>query len=182
MRLLAVILATLLVAAVAIVLLIRSRRVSRPAGPTRRLVAFTPGVGNRTTTTGIHQVPRDEVDGEEGWLRLTNEPQIGCVEAIRHKLKGPWQWSVTVSVMELVREDPLEADIRKAIAAELRGVSGVTDVAEQDREIWVVDGSPSGEDLVRATARAVDGLADRARDHLERRRQTRPGADGARPQ
>jgi hypothetical protein len=41
-------------------------------------------------------------------------------------------------------------------------------IAEEDREVWVVQGSASGEELVRAAARAVDGLADRLRVHVNR--------------
>jgi hypothetical protein len=110
-------------------------------------------------------VRRVDVDGAEGWQRLTDEPDIRGVEVIKNE--GLGSWSVTVWFVEFAREEPLESDIRRAVAAELRRVLGVTDVAEEDREVWVVSGSPSGELLARAAARAIDGLANRARAYYD---------------
>jgi hypothetical protein len=62
-----------------------------------------------------------------------------------------------------LRGDPLEAELRQRIDSALRGVDGVGDVAEEDREVWYVTGTPSGKDLVRAAAQVVDDLAGRAR-------------------
>lgn len=115
----------------------------------------------------VVEIPPDDLDGEEGWIRRTAEPNIGCVEAVRQAADGPWQWSIGVSVMEFVREDPLESRMRAAIDAALRAVSGVTDVAEEDREIWIVDGQPSGWQLVQAVAKAVDSFANAARKQYE---------------
>ena len=114
----------------------------------------------------VRRVPADEVDGVEGWDRLTNEPELRGIEAIRNESEGPWQWSVTVWAMEFVREDPLEQELRAAIAGALARVPGVTRVAEEDREVWVVDGVPSGEALVEAAAGAVDALVDRVRIYV----------------
>jgi hypothetical protein len=69
--------------------------------------------------------------------------------------------------MEFVREKPLEGDLRRAIASQLSSVAGVTAVAEEDREVWVVEGTPSGRDLVEAAGRALDSLAGRSRQHYE---------------
>jgi hypothetical protein len=68
-----------------------------------------------------------------------------------------------VLALEFVREQPLESALRAAIAMELRGVAGVTEVREEDREVYWVAGSTSGDDLTRAAARAVDSFADRLR-------------------
>ena len=106
----------------------------------------------------VRRVPAGEVDGVEGWDRLTDDPEIRGVEAVRNQSEGSWQWSVTVWAMEFVRQVPLEATLQAAIEAGLREVPGVTRVAHDDREVWVVDGSPSGEELAQAAAVAVDGL------------------------
>ena len=106
----------------------------------------------------------DNVDGDEGWERITDDPDVCGVEAI--KAADPWVWSVTITAMEFVREDPLESDLRERVSRALRSVPGVADVAEEDREVWIVSGSPSGEDLVRAGASVVDAFADRIRSHI----------------
>ena len=64
---------------------------------------------------------------------------------------------------KFVRSDPLESELRVRIMNELRAVSGVTHVAEHDRESWFLTGTTSGEALVVAAAQIVDGLADEIR-------------------
>ena len=118
------------------------------------------------TDDGVRRVSTDELDGDEGWERITDEPDVRGVEAIKTADADPWVWSVTVTAMEFVREDPLESDLREGVSRALRSVPGVVDVAEEDREVWVVSGSPSGEDLVRAGASVVDAFADRIRSHV----------------
>lgn len=99
---------------------------------------------------------------EEGWHRLTDEPDLRGVEAYRSDDEDlPWQ--VTACVAEFLREEPLEGELRASMATALRAVPGVSDVAQEDREVWLEPGRPSGRDLVAAAARVVDSLADRAR-------------------
>jgi hypothetical protein len=69
--------------------------------------------------------------------------------------------------MEFVREEPLESELRRRIAAALRSVEGVETAEEMDREVWFVTGTPSGEAMVRAVAAVVDDLADLARVYVE---------------
>ncbi len=116
-------------------------------------------------TNDVRRVPDDEVDGEEGWDRLVDDDVRG-VEAIKVG-DEEWPWQVILAVAEFVRDDPLETELRERIAAALRAVPGVTDVAEEDREVWIVNGHPSGEALVSAAARVVDDLAQRLRDFME---------------
>ena len=118
-------------------------------------------------TSEVGQILSHDFGGNQGWQRLTDEPDIRAVEVIRLNTDGPWQWQVVVSVMEFIREDPLEAELREAMAAALRAVPGVARVHEEDREVWVVDGSPSGEKLTHAAARVVDDFAARTRDYYE---------------
>lgn len=107
----------------------------------------------------IVQLPDDEVDGAEGWIRETDDPDIRNVEATRTEL----EWQVTVWVAEFLREEPLEGELHRGINIALSAVPGVSEVIEEDREIWAVTGQPSGRELVEVAARVVDALAVRAR-------------------
>ena len=102
------------------------------------------------------------IDGtDEAWERITGDWDVCGVEAGRIDFAGGW--NVTVAVMEFVREDPLESDLRRRIAAALRSVDGVETAEELDREVWFVTGTPLGNALVRAASEVVDDLADQAR-------------------
>jgi hypothetical protein len=111
----------------------------------------------------IRRLPDDEVDGDEGWIRETQEPDLRDLEASRYDD----QWHVTVAVAEFLREEPLEGELRSGMASALSAVAGVVGVAEEDREVWRVEGTPSGDELLRVAASVVDALADRARDHID---------------
>jgi hypothetical protein len=69
--------------------------------------------------------------------------------------------------MEFIRVEPLESELRESTTAALLGVPGVDAVARQDREVWIVAGSPSGEALVRAAASVVDRYLSRTRGEYE---------------
>jgi hypothetical protein len=105
----------------------------------------------------VRQVAADDAD--EAWERVTGEPDVRGVEAGRFGFAGDWN----VTVAEFVREDPLEGELRRRIAAALRSVGGVETAGEMDREVWFVTGTPSGEALVRAAAEVVDDLAGQTR-------------------
>jgi hypothetical protein len=102
----------------------------------------------------------------EEWVRRTSEPDVRGVGAARRRDAGEWAWLVTIYAAEFVREDPLEQRMRAAVDAALRAVPGVEDVAEEDREVWIVAGDPSGEALVRAAADALDRLQGDIREHI----------------
>src|SRR5207302_812263 len=101
----------------------------------------------------------------EAWERVTPEPDILGVEASRIA-NAAWPWQVSIYVAEFVRDDPLETDLRLAIGNALRGVPGVTNVMEEDREVWVLSGDPSGRALIESAGAALDRLADRTRAYL----------------
>jgi hypothetical protein len=106
-------------------------------------------------------------DADEGWERSVEDPDLRGVEAYRNTLAEQPYWSVGVAVAEFLREEPLESELRQQMVAALRAVPGVDVVAEEDRELWCVTGTPSGEALVRAAARVVDHLAPRARVYVD---------------
>jgi hypothetical protein len=111
----------------------------------------------------IREVTGEELDEYvEGWIRLTDEPHLRGIEAYREE-NPEWPWTLTVWVAEFVREEALEAELRDGIIGALSGVPGVTAVTEDDREVWLVAGTPRGVDLVSAAAAVVDAMADRVR-------------------
>ncbi len=85
----------------------------------------------------IRQLPREEVDEEleEEWIRETDEPEVRNVGAAK---ASDHEWQVDIWAAEFVREEPLESTMRTRVVERLRSVPGVTDVAEEDREVWVV--------------------------------------------
>jgi hypothetical protein len=105
-------------------------------------------------------------DSEEAWERdiEVDDGEVRFVEATRTDSDGGW--NVTVAVMEFVREEPLEGELRRRIAAALRSVEGVETADEMDREVWFVTGTPSGEALVRAVAEVLDDLAEQTWAHV----------------
>lgn len=112
--------------------------------------------------------PAAELDEgcEESWERLTDEPDIRWVGAGKITVGEFPYWSVTVAVAEFLLDDPLEGELRQQMAAALGAVDGAESVWEDDREVWGVTGTVSGEALVRAAAGVVDHLAARARAYI----------------
>jgi hypothetical protein len=119
------------------------------------------------TDERVRQLSAEHVDSDlpEEWIRETAEPEVRNVGALKMIEADAWQ--VTVWAAEFVREEPLESLLRKRMHQALRSVEGVTRVAEEDREVWLVSGSASGADLTRAAAAVVDELADQIRHHIE---------------
>jgi hypothetical protein len=113
----------------------------------------------------ITRLPDSEVDGDEGWERLTDELDIRGVGATRSADFGPFQWQVWVAVAEFLRSEPLQSELWDGVTTALAAVPGVTAVHHEDRETWVVIGNPTEEALTSAAAEVVDGLADRSRQH-----------------
>lgn len=108
------------------------------------------------------QVRRADVEGDESWERVTDEKDLLGVSAEWTGQAGGG-WSVFVDVMEFIREELLEGELRRRIAAALLSVGSVTGAVESDREIWWVTGSCSGEALVRAVSAVLDDLAGQTR-------------------
>jgi hypothetical protein len=107
---------------------------------------------------------RTVVDGQEAWVRISTEPHLRSVEAVKNE--GVSGWSVAVAVMEFVRpEHAAYQELRQSIDDAIASVPGVTEVEREVNKVWWASGSPSGEDLARAVAHVLDEHADRLRDH-----------------
>lgn len=115
----------------------------------------------------IVPVPESQVDGLQEWVRETDDQDVRGVSALQHDVDGRWNWQVEVWVAEFLREEPLEGEMRRLVDQAIRSVAGVAEVEEGDREVWILSGSPSGEDLVRAVGDAIDQIAPRARAHID---------------
>jgi hypothetical protein len=99
----------------------------------------------------IGDVRRVQVDdSDEAWERdiEVDDGEARWVEATRVRAwellgggHSPGGWNVTVAAMEFVREEPLEGELRRRIAAALRSVEGVESADEMDREVWFVTGT-----------------------------------------
>ncbi len=119
-------------------------------------------------TDDFRQLPAAELDEgcEECWERLTDDPDIRGLGAAKITVGEFPYWTVWAAVAEFLRMDPLESELRQQMAAALRAVDGAEMVWEEDREVWGVTGTVSGEALVRGAAGVVDHLADRARAYI----------------
>ncbi len=105
-------------------------------------------------------------DGVEEWFFRDQRDYWGNVGVARFD-DAPDEWLVTVDAMEFVREDPLEAELRAAIASALASVPGAGDVSESDTEVWLVMGEPSGEQLALAADAVVDRFADQIAAYID---------------
>lgn len=126
--------------------------------------AYCPRVAS--TREEIRRVEPEDGDVAEEWIRETNEPELRGVDVTRWTDGGDWPWHVGIYVAGLVREQPLASELRGKLADALRAVAGVEEVAEQDREVWIVRGDASGVALTAAAACVVDEMADRLRAAL----------------
>lgn len=117
----------------------------------------------------IKQIKPDHVSHEEEWIRDVDYNDPGGAGATKRRIATGWEWTVYCDAAELVVEDPLETDLRAAVETALRGVPGVTAIEPdpENRELWLVSGTPRGEALVAAVGGAVDALADRIRAYVE---------------
>jgi hypothetical protein len=137
-------------------------------------VAEGRGRRRRGVRTSPPVVPIGNGDGE-GWERDVEDQDLRGVAASRSAGVSD-VWQVEVAVAELIREAPLEAELRRGIETALRTVPGVVAVEEEDRETWLVTGIVDGRELVRTAGAVVDALAPRAARRLDELE--RGGTDG----
>lgn len=106
----------------------------------------------------IRAVPEDgEIEAE--WYRDVGDDELRGVSV--YQPRGD-DWRVVVGMAEFIRGQPLESELRRGVDAALRSVPGVSSVWEEDREVWIAQGSAQAESLIRAVVDVVDGLAGRA--------------------
>lgn len=109
---------------------------------------------------GIRRVDSGDDEVAEAWTRDCDDPDVRGVEVLRWSRGGRWPWQVEVHAAEFVGVEPFESEFRGRIEDAIRSVPGVTDVVEEDREVWLADGNPVGAQLIAAVAAAVDAIAE----------------------
>ncbi len=114
---------------------------------------------NHKADINIKKVEPEDDGVLEEWVRVTDEEQIRGV-VVTHLAGAKKMWEVTISAAEYVRGEPLETRLHSAITKALRATPRVTKVVHEDREVWIVTGNVTGEELVRACASQLDRLAD----------------------
>lgn len=121
---------------------------------------------NTKPSIEVKQITPADSEILEEWIRVTNEHEILGVTASKGR-DGDWQWQVFIAVAEFVRQEPLESKLVRRITAALQKVPGAKAVAHEDREVWLIQGEVSGEQLVRSVSETLDTLAPELRKHIE---------------
>lgn len=93
----------------------------------------------------------------ESWERITKERDISGVGVSKLSETG-YSWQVFVNVAEFIRKEPLQSKLFAAVSQALLKVPGVSSVVQEDREVWLVKGNPTGEELVRYCAQVLNDL------------------------
>lgn len=102
-------------------------------------------------------------DDGQSWLRSADDPARG----VEVNLFADGTLTVFVSAAEFIRADPLESELRSAVDEAVRIVPGVDDVYEEDRELWVITGTPDPEQVLQSVGEAVDRLEPRIRTEID---------------
>ena len=110
----------------------------------------------------VEQVtPEDDAILEE-WSRVTDDEDVLGVGTHR-TADDEWYWIVFVNVAEFIRTEPLQSQLAIAITRALEKAPGVNKVVREDREVWLLEGDTSGEELIRACAKALAELEEKLR-------------------
>ena len=91
----------------------------------------------------------------ETWV-VSQGDDLRLTSASRYVDMGEWPWMVSLGIAEFARTPELEDGLFGGVTAALRAVPGVTAVEQEDREVWLVAGTPSGRELVIAAATAAE--------------------------
>jgi hypothetical protein len=114
----------------------------------------------------VRKITPEDSEVAEEWERVTAEPDVLGVNAAR-LTRAKWNWQIFINAAEFVRRDPLASRLDADITLALKKVKGVSAVAREDTEIWLVQGEAGGEDLVRACSQALDKMAPDIRKYIE---------------
>ncbi len=120
----------------------------------------------KTPPVEVRKITPEDNEVAEEWERVTSEPDVHGVSAGRLK-RTKWNWQIFINSAEFVRGDPLASRLDADVTAALKKVKGVSAVVREDTEVWLLQGDASGEEIVRACAKALDTLAPEIRKHLE---------------
>lgn len=121
------------------------------------------------SVSGIIVEPSAASDDDvvESWSHPGDDGDVLGVEAVRLRGPGEWPWQVQVCVAEFLWQQPLDVELVISVDRVIRSIAGVADVQHEQRDVWVVRGAPSGEELVQGVAAAMERFAARIRIYLE---------------
>ena len=111
--------------------------------------------------------PMDVSQSEDGEWLWGQDDDLLMVGALAPEDDEDDGWQVTLSCLEFVRAEPLESRLRDAVEAALAAVDGVEEVHEEDREVFLVIGSPDGRALVAAVATVMVQLGPEIVAHVD---------------
>ena len=114
----------------------------------------------------VRQIEPSDSEILREWERVTDDDEILGVSVSLGR-EPEWKWQVCVAVAEFVRDEPLESNFSNRITLALGRVKGVKEVIREDREVWLVDGEPDGEELVREVSAALDAMEEDLREYLK---------------
>ena len=114
----------------------------------------------------IEQIEPYDDEALESWISITDEEDLFGVEANQYE-DSEWPWQIGITVMELIREEPLESALISEITSAVQSVSGVTNACQEDREVWIVKGEPSGKEWVKVCSLVLDRWSDSIREEVE---------------
>ena len=105
---------------------------------------------------GIEIKQVDQVDDGilAHWEATADNIDLFGIAAVNEDLPE-YQWSVGVHSAEFICDEPLESKFRYRIAEAIRAVKGVNKLEEADREVWIVDGTLNGRELLEAIVKVL---------------------------
>ena len=105
---------------------------------------------------GIEIKQVDQVDDGilAHWEATADNIDLFGIAAVNEDLPE-YQWSVCVNAAEFICDEPLESKFRSRIAEAIRAVKGVNKLEEADREVWIVDGTLNGRELLEAIVKVL---------------------------
>lgn len=102
----------------------------------------------------IEQVESEE-DCLESWQRITSDGEEDIKGVLASK-EDEFSWRVTIYVAEFIRDESVQSSFFEGITEALSGLPNVEEAFQEDREIWLVEGSVSGKDLVQTCSQVIE--------------------------
>lgn len=107
----------------------------------------------------IKQVKPEDEEIIEEWVVESDNNDVWGVYVTKMDDEYEFPWNITIAAAEFIREEPLESKFRDLVEKALSAVTGVDEVIEEDREVWLVDGEPDGKALMEASLSVIKELS-----------------------
>ncbi len=112
----------------------------------------------------IERVEPSDDEILEEWKRICTHDHQDMHVVYASKWKdGDFEWDVTFSAGELIREEPFVSIMNELIINAITSIKSVKEAHHEDTEKYVVSGEVEGEELVRRVSSAIDEFA---KEHL----------------